>query len=194
MAKKHGMLVTMDKCIERFAGRSARDEVMKGSEGISERTDKKRIAKFLQGTMSRMDDLVDEKVRAEIMENCGFECARQHGAMIRRALAKRRKFKTTDEYLDAEQRKPTRGTRLVRKGDVLHQIYTPLTYSKSMRCYCSLLRGLPPQETISPTYCQCSKGFVRKFWEGVLERPVRVELLRSAVSGAKECEFAIHLK
>ena len=194
MAKKHGMIVTMEKCIEKFAGQSARDEIMEGSDDISEKGDKKRVAKFLQGAMENMDALVDEKTRVELMENCGYQCALQHGAMIQRALTKRRKFKTVDDYLDAEQRKPARGTKLVRKGDTLYQTYTPRAYSKSLRCYCSLLRGLPPEETVSPTYCQCSKGFVRKFWESVLGMPVQVELLRSAVSGDKECEFAIHLK
>jgi len=62
-----------------------------------------------------------------------------------------------------------------------------------MRCYCSLLRGLPADEKISRTYCHCAKGFVRKFWEEVLERPVTVDLVQSAVSGANECKFAIHL-
>jgi len=62
-----------------------------------------------------------------------------------------------------------------------------------MRCYCGLLRGLPEDENVSRTYCYCSEGFVKEFWENVLERPVKVELLQSALSGASECQFAIHL-
>ena len=62
-----------------------------------------------------------------------------------------------------------------------------------MRCFCSLLRGLPAEETESATYCQCSKGFVRKMWERVLGRPAKVEVLETAVTGAKECKFKFYL-
>jgi len=60
-----------------------------------------------------------------------------------------------------------------------------------MRCYCSLFRGLPDNETVSSTYCYCSKGFVKRFWEDVLERPVQVDIVQSAISGASECKFVI---
>jgi predicted hydrocarbon binding protein len=62
-----------------------------------------------------------------------------------------------------------------------------------MRCYCGLLRALPEGETVSKTYCNCSKGFVEKYWEAVLQKPVKVDVLQSAVSGASECKFAIHI-
>ena len=44
---------------------------------------------------------------------------------------------------------------------------------------------------MSRTYCHCSKAFVRTLWEAVLGRPVAVELVSSALSGASECEFEI---
>lgn len=34
---------------------------------------------------------------------------------------------------------------------------------------------------------------MEKFWEEVLEGPVKVELLESSVAGAQECKFAIYL-
>jgi hypothetical protein len=113
--------------------------------------------------------------------------------VIERAKARRKKYMSIDEFLEAEQQSPMRGTKLLREGNVLYQSYTPSSYAKSLRCYCGLLRGLPADETISRTYCHCSKGFVNKFWEGVLEKPVKVDLIQSAVSGASECKFAIHL-
>jgi len=62
-----------------------------------------------------------------------------------------------------------------------------------MRCYCGLLRGLPDEKTISKTYCQYSKGFVKKFWESVLGKDVKVDLMQSAVSGIEEYKFAFNL-
>lgn len=190
---KRGMLMTLEKNIERFAGETASKRVMEGSEEITEKTDKKKIAGWVKGAMERLDALVDAKTRILIMENCGYNCADVNRRVIERAKARRKKFKSIEEFLEAEQLKPMTGTRLVREGNILYQFYTPRAFTRSMRCYCSLLRGLPDDEKVSATYCHCSKGFVKKFWENVLERPVRIELMQSAVSGASECKFAIYL-
>ncbi|MDI6869653.1 MAG: hypothetical protein QMD88_08800 [Coprothermobacterota bacterium] len=61
-----------------------------------------------------------------------------------------------------------------------------------MKCYCSLVNDLPKGENISITYCNCSRGFVKNFWESVLGKPVMVDLICSAISGEEECRFAIH--
>ena len=78
---------------------------------------------------------------------------------------------------------------LVREGDVLYQFYTPQSFG--VKCYCSLVNAA--EEKISLTYCHCSKGFVKKLWEEVLQRPVKVDLVQSVISGASECKFVIHL-
>jgi len=187
------MMEELARNLDRFAKDGVREKVMAGSEKITASTSKDKIAKWLKGAMDRLDSLVDEKTRNQVMENCGYSCADHNKKLIGRMTAKRKKFKSVDEFLEAEQRKPMRGTKLIREGDVLYYFYTPSTFSKSLRCYCGLLRGLPASEKVSSTYCHCSKGFVEKFWEGVLGRPVNVELVQSAVSGSQECKFAIRL-
>jgi len=62
-----------------------------------------------------------------------------------------------------------------------------------LRCYCALIKDLPEGETISQTYCLCSKAFVQTLRETAIDRPVTVEILESAVSGASECRFRITL-
>jgi hypothetical protein len=143
--------------------------------------------------MERLDSLVKGETKVLIMENCGRNCADVNRKIIEKGKARRKKFKTTEEFLEAEQKKPMTGTTLVVEDSMLHQFYTPWAFTRPMRCYCGLLRGLSDKETISKTFCYCSKGFVQKFWESVLERPVKVDLIQSAVSGADRCEFAIHL-
>ena len=189
----HGMLIALEKNIEFLAGKTMSKKVMEGSEEITDKTDKKKIAEWVKGAMERLDDLVDKKTRIQIMENCGYNCADVNKRVIERAKARRKKLKSINEFLEAEQRKPMTGTRLVREGNTLYQFYAPRAFTRPIRCYCALLRGLPDDEKVSVTYCHCSKGFVKKFWENVLERPVRVELMQSAVSGASECKFAIHI-
>jgi predicted hydrocarbon binding protein len=190
---KHGMLVSIEKNVEALAGEGISKKVMEGSDGITEKTDKRKIAEWVRGAMEKLDAMVDGETKIQIMESCGRNCADVNKKVAERARLRRKKFKSADEFLEAELKKPMVGTRLVREGKMLYQFYTPRAFTRPMRCYCSLLRGLPDEETVSKTYCHCSKGFVKKFWESVLERPVKVDLIQSVVSGADECEFAIHL-
>ncbi len=112
---------------------------------------------------------------------------------IEMAKRRRAKFDSEDEFLEAEIRKPMKGTSLTREGDVLHYTYTQREYRQGLRCYCSLVNRLPSDETMSLTYCNCARGFVEEYWEEVLERPVRVELMESSISGSNVCKFVVSL-
>ncbi|MCP4764228.1 MAG: hypothetical protein GY870_20815 [archaeon] len=52
---------------------------------------------------------------------------------------------------------------------------------------------LEEDQPIDPIFCNCSGGFMKNYWEAVLECEVDVELLNSVVKGGKFCEFAIHI-
>ena len=52
---------------------------------------------------------------------------------------------------------------------------------------------LEEDQPIDPIFCNCSGGFIKNYWEAVLECSVDVELLDSVIKGGKFCEFAIHL-
>jgi predicted hydrocarbon binding protein len=140
-----------------------------------------------------MNKLVDQEVREEIMRDCGRRCSLEYMELIQNAKEHYRKARSLDEFLTVESRKDFPGMKLEREGNVLYQIYNPSSFEKPLRCYCSILRGLPSDEMMSLTYCQCSAGFLKSYWEQVLETEVRVEILQSVVSGGKECRFAIHL-
>jgi hypothetical protein len=183
----------MENCLEQVAGKSVAAKVMEGSEQITEKTDKKKIAQWVKGAMERLDASVDEKTRVQAMQNCGYNCAKKNHKVIERAMGRRKKYTSTDDFLAAEQQNPMKGTKLAREGNMLYQSYTPQSFTRPMRCYCGLFKGLPTEDTVSLTYCNCSKGFVEKYWEAVLQKPVKVDLLQSAISGANECKFAIHL-
>lgn len=178
--------------IECLAGKGVRDQVMAGSQEITEGTSREKLARWLQGVMARLDALVDEEQRSQIMAGCGGCCATVHRA-IERSAARRRKCKTFDDFLAAEEHKPPKGTRLVRAGNVLHQFYTPRSYTHPMRCFCPLAKALPEGENMSPTWCQCARGFAQKTWGTVVGRPVEIEVRGTCLTGAQECEFIIHL-
>jgi len=183
----------LERQIGFLAGEPVRRKVMDGSDEITEKTSKKKMAAFVKTAMERLDASVDEETRIKIMENCGYKCAKVNKSVIDAFVARRKKFGTLDEFLEAEQRNPSAVERLERQGNIVYQFYTPQSLTRPVRCYCDLLEGLPSNETISLTYCQCSKGFIQKSWEALTGKPVRVDLLQSVVHGDKECKFAIHL-
>jgi hypothetical protein len=186
-----GPITELGVLVGRFAGEEARQKVMASSEEIADAS-AEEVAAWLRGAMDRLDGLVDEATRMQIMENLGFNCAEVNRSHIDRMVAKRNKFATLDEFLEAEERKPMRGTRLLREGDVVYQYYDPRS-SYKVRCFCSLWRGLADDESASLTWCHCSRGFVTKLWEAYLGRPAKVELVESCISGAEACKFAIYL-
>jgi hypothetical protein len=190
---KHGALIAMQECLEQVAGKSVAAKVMEGSDQIAEKVDKKKIAQWVKGAMERLDASVDEKTRVQVMLNCGYNCANKNHRVIEKAVGRRKKFASMDEFLVAEEKNPMKGTKLIREGNILYQYYTPQAFTRPMRCYCGLFRGLPTEDTVSLTYCNCGKGFVERYWEAVLQKPVKVDLLQSALSGARECKFAIHI-
>jgi hypothetical protein len=187
------MIKELEKTVERIAGKTVSKKVIQESEHVIKSSPKDTIALWMRDVIGRLDSTVDEETRIQIMENCGRNCASINKRIIESAKKRRKKFKDLDKFLEAEQRKPMKGTRLFKEGNILYQYYTPHAFTPPMRCYCSLLRGLPKDATISLTYCHCSKAFVQRLWESVLEQPVKVELLRSVVSGDSECKFAVHL-
>ena len=143
-------IVEIGENIERLAGEEIRQKVMAGSEQITASSKPDVVAAWVKGAMERLDALVTEQAKDQIMVNCGHNCAIVNKTPIERAIFRRKKYPTLDEFLEAEQRKPPAGMRLSREENLLYQFYTPHTFTKPMRCYCSLFKGLPNDDFDAP--------------------------------------------
>lgn len=161
---------------------------MAGSENITAKSTPDQVSLWVRDAIARLKALAGSRSAVNILETCGTNCARVNHTVIDRAKVRRQKYRSESEFLAAEQRKPQTGTWLELDGNTLYQIYTPQEFTRPIRCYCALLRGLPEGESISQIYCHCSKAFVKTFWEEVLGRPLAVEVLETAVTGSKECK------
>ena len=179
--------------IEEFAGVKTRKKVMEGSEKAAASADRKKIALWVKDAIDRLDASTTPENCKQIMAACGHNCIAHNARLAQAVRARRQKYPTEEAFLKAEAKKPVKGTRIELKGKTLIQFYTPHVYSTPRRCFCSLMLGLPEGINASPTYCQCSRGFVEKYWEGALGRPLRVEVKETAITGADECKFIIHL-
>ena len=178
--------------IERFAGVEARERIADGHERMATAS-AAEVAQWLKRAMERLDAQLDPATVAQIMGQMGRDCAEMNKSHVEQALDKRAQFDTLDAFLKAEERDSGRGTRLEQHGHVVTQVYAPQAGYRC-RCYCSLWRGLPADETASLTWCQCSRAFLASVWEGYLGRPADVELVESCISGADECKFRIRLQ
>jgi effector-binding domain-containing protein len=58
-------------------------------------------------------------------------------------------------------------------------------------CFCPMIRRC--LEEAPRIFCNCAAGWPKQLWEGILERPLTIEIVQSLTNGDDECEFAIHL-
>jgi hypothetical protein len=192
-SRNDGPLRQIGAQIEKFAGKKVREKVMKDSQAAVALTDPEKLALWVKDAMGRLDALTAPSRRKQIMTACGHECIAHNSRVLENGKKRRSKFATEEAFLAHEIKKPSRGVRYEKTGDVLIQYYVPGSYRKGLRCYCSLVQALPKGVTASPTYYLCALGFTEKYWEGVLGRPVRVEMGETAITGAEECRFTISL-
>jgi hypothetical protein len=71
---------------------------------------------------------------------------------------------------------------------------TDIAKKRAIYCHCPRIRNsLRTGSNISSTYCYCGAGYYKGIWEEILQRPVRVELLKSVLGGDDVCSIAIQL-
>ena len=192
-SKIAGQIQEIGGHVEELAGKKVRDKVMEGSEKTAKSTDRTQIALWVKDAIDRLDVATTPEKCKQIMTVCGYSCIAHNKGLAQGIKNRRQKHKTEEDFLKAEIKKPVKGIRLEQQGDILIQYYTPHTYSTLRRCFCGLMVALPEGVNVSPTYCQCSRGFVEKYWEGALSRLVQVEVVETCLTGADECKFIIHL-
>jgi predicted transcriptional regulator YdeE len=189
-----GQIREMGRNIEKFAEAVMSKKVMRGSEEAAAEPDPVKRATWAKEAIDQLDLLIDNKTHKKIMSACGYKCHAVNNSFTEEAKKRRQFYATEEEFLKMELNPPPgTGSRFERVGNIIYNYYTPRQTGKGIRCYCYLIGGLPEGVNASPTYCQCSRAFIEKYWEGALGRPVKVELGETAITGSDECKFIIHL-
>ncbi len=63
-------------------------------------------------------------------------------------------------------------------------------------CYCPWIRGAIKNGTekeITEDFCHCSAGWYKLYWDQLFEQSIKVDPVLTALNGALECKFAIHI-
>ena len=86
-------------------------------------------------------------------------------------------------------------TKIPKSGNLVEYMKeTDPDRKRQLYCHCPRVRdALRWAVEISPIYCYCGAGFYKGIWEGILQEPVRVELLETVLQGDEGCRVAVHL-
>jgi len=136
-----------------------------------------RMEKWICNLIAGLDEHVDKETLEKILEQCGRQCQSQ--SFIKKARSIYEKSKDLNEFLE---RFGKVYKHLHREGDSIYIVYP--------KCYCSFVNKIPSGK-LSATYCNCSRGWAKALFEGVLKRPVEVTMEKSIKQGDKQCKFKI---
>ncbi len=128
-----------------------------------------------------LDETVDEKTRARIMEGCGRGCAErgykeaamQHAGDLDGLLAEMKAQWAEHADFDAQ-------TGVVQ-----------LSARPAGACFCPLVEGR--KQMPSRTFCLCSQGWMKEIFESVTKKKATVVLEKTILTGADRCAFKITL-
>ena len=193
--------------LTRYAGSDVSDYVMQGSDEYASLSYIEKAAWF-KAAMQRLDERVPgEHARHDILTDCADRFPAER---IRQLRAMYQREGDLDALLDFMRADRTLGDLSwyeapIREGNVIYVTKDPVlperyrtaeteNERRAAYCHCGVLREALAQGLTMPgTYCFCGAGWYRQLWEGIFERPVRVDVLRSVLQGDDRCSFAIHL-
>jgi predicted hydrocarbon binding protein len=139
------------------------------------------IKTWIASVIEGINKCVNDDTKKEILENCGEACAIYHGHLEKIASMKE-KGRNLEEILDyMNQEKKWCGDWIQREN---------ILSSTCEECECPLV--LTEIVKLSPTFCYCSRGFVKSVFEEILGKPVNVELKKAIGRGDEVCHFLVY--
>ncbi|MCD4732616.1 hypothetical protein K8R78_00075 [bacterium] len=195
-----------ERVIEAAAGEAVRREVMTGVEVVPA-MEPKAMALWTKGAMERLSRLVtDLELRRRILVGFSCEHTEEFGEEpTRRMRDLYRETGSVEAVLGAMRAdRSWNGISVYPPYELiageLHVTKQPCDraafakaktdYEKQIAgCYCPLVKHT--EEEIPEPYCYCGGGWHLKIWEGILERPVRIEVTKAILRGDKDCSFII---
>jgi hypothetical protein len=148
---------------------------------------------WIKSLMDNMDALLNEETKVALMNACGKSCyVRAFGV----ASTEKPSAETAERFLASLEKsgfKVERGSDVITVGFGWAGKQNPQGLSlKEGYCMCPLVESDVPG--LSPTYCNCSAGYVQEAFErGTGRTVVSVEVLESVKRGGKDCRFKVLL-
>ena len=185
------------------AGSGIREKVLEGHEILATASPEER-AEWSRQAMERLAELVpDPKIREKIMvdRSCVFieEFGSEPLLKLRKVFAETGSVEAVIEEMCRDNYKYAKP---YREGDIVYETKNPsdpegfknakTDYERQITyCHCPLARAA--RIPVPEPYCYCGGGWYAGIWEFIIQKPVRIELLKSIMKGDDHCTFAIHL-
>ncbi len=145
-----------------------------------------RVQQFAQrwvGDVLRgLDEMVDQKTKEAILENCGRSCARDH--LLKEAQKCRGDL---NKWLEMFNSWNGVEARYVSENEVS----VAYRFSDSGRCFCPIAGENAPE--VPGSLCNCSRGWLMEVFDTVTGKPTRVEVLETIKRGGEACRFRIEV-
>ena len=177
-----GRIGRLAQAIELGAGHQVLIAVMRDVVQYVSTSDPAQKAAWIKTAVSRLEKLVGNRKARKIMASCGRKCC---GITTRKKAKKLiQESNSLEEFIGNLNNAGIGGGRLQLKGNTVTGGYD--------HCYCGQVkRTKEPFPTT--TYCNCSVGRYKQLFETALDKPVKVEITQSIISGSESCEFVIHI-
>jgi hypothetical protein len=164
-----------------------------GAESPAWRRAEKSLS-WIKNMVSHLDDQLDEETKIKLLNACGRSCF-----IFAMGVADERKVPS--EYAEGFLKALERGGCKIERNQKTTTIFysygseqNPQGLSmKEGYCLCPIVEDDVPG--LSPSFCNCSAGYVKEIIERNSGRQViRVEVLESIKRGGKECRFKVELQ
>ncbi len=186
--------------LETVLGLEAKDEILASMSSLDIDSPAEARQKALCKSLEILESKTNDEQQLDILSHCA------HVFPVELIPPMRDLFRTTgsiDAVIDAMKSKGGYYPKLQRReGSIIYSEKgpaNPAAYNEAKTraekrrafCFCPLIRDC--LDETPKLFCNCSAGWPKQLWEGVLEKPLKVDIVKSLTNGDDTCEFAIHI-
>jgi hypothetical protein len=186
------------KHLRKVLGEDIHHRVLTCYDGVTYQSTLDERFNAIKCAMDILDEVATEDEKYEVLSKCAHVFPPELIAAMRDVYVQ---TNNVDAVLDA-MKKAGNYPSFTRKGNVLYsskEPYNRVAYDKAKTrkekmqayCFCPTIRH--NLDDMSSTFCYCGSGWARRLWEGILDNPVKVEIIESLTKGDDRCSFAVHL-
>jgi effector-binding domain-containing protein len=198
----------LEEGVEHFARKKAAQYVVGEGHALTYTSSAKERAVWVQGMLERLEQVIpDADHQHDVLSNCSHVFPKRRVEQLREIYQQTGELDAVVAFMceDRSEQGNSYYESPHREGDTIRVTKIPFDArgyqaakssleKKLSYCHCPMVKdALREKISLSSTYCSCGAGWYHTLWEGILERPVRVDVTRSLLNGDDTCEFAIHL-
>ncbi|MGY5878913.1 MAG: GyrI-like domain-containing protein [Candidatus Thorarchaeota archaeon] len=179
-------------------GEDARSKILECYNDVTHKSSKEDRAQAVKCAVDMLDEVATEDQKFEILSKCAHVFPPELIEAMRLVYVE---TQSVEKVLDA-MASAGNYPKFTKEGNILYsskQPYNRAAYDKATTreekmqayCFCPMIKY--NLDEVSGSFCYCGSGWSRRLWEGILGKPVQVEIIKSLTKDDDECTFAVHL-